>query len=210
MESTVEIIDVENANVDEDGLFVVVDTFAFSTTVTTALGNDSIGSVQTTKRSEELDKYDFPVGGESRFDSEIMNSPLVFTDRNFETDRVGLTSDNGAWRVHQLLERGAETVVLGCLRNGRSLGTRLEEDDRDTYIVPADSGEVPVIEDYLASVIISNLSRGYNYDETEVETIREKASNCMGSENSDRSRFCLEYDKTDVIPITTDGIFEVW
>lgn len=211
MNKIAETVAVEDVEVEKGCLFVVVDTYAFSTTVTTALENDTLNSVHTAKDIEELEEYDFPVGGEERLDSRVMNSPVAFTDAEFESDTVGLTSDNGAKRVHQLLEKGAETVALGCLRNAEEIGLKLREDERDVYVVPADRHGEPVIEDYFASMLISNIARGYNYNEDEIETVKSKAENCMNPEHrSDRLEFCLKVNETDTVPITTNGVFRIW
>ena len=211
MSNTFEIVEVQDIDVKENSIYVVVDTFAFSTTVTTALDNTSIDAVHTEMNFQELKEKSFPTGGEDPIDSPVMNSPLPFKNTKYESDKVGLTSDNGAKRVHQLLNKGANAVALGCLRNAVSVGMKLREDDRDAYIVNADSHNTPVIEDYFTSTIISNISRGYDYNEDEIESIREKGRSCMDTDQrSDRLEFCLEFDKTDTIPLTNNGVFTSW
>lgn len=211
MSNTFEIVEVQDIDVEENSVYVVVDTFVFSTTVTTALDNSSIDAVHTEMDIEQLKGKSFPTGGEEPLDSSVMNSPLPFENTEYESDKVGLTSDNGAKRVHQLLNKGADSIALGCLRNAVSVGMKLRDDDRDAYIVPADSHNTPVIEDYFVSMIISNISRGYNYNENEIETIREKGRDCMDPDHrSDRLEFCLEFDKTDTVPLTDDGVFTAW
>lgn len=190
-------------------MYVVVDTFKFSTTVVTALENEDIHRVMSARTLEELSELDVPIGGDHTPKSPIGNNPLEFHQADFETDVVGLTSDNGAAAVHHILDNGGFEVVLGCPRNLSAVSNYITEQEKDFIIVPANSHGEPVIEDYVASVAISEISNRNDYSRSELAVIERKMSKSLDKDHFDSkvSDFCKNVDESDIVPYTTDGEF---
>lgn len=150
--------------IDETTTYVVIDTYKFSTTVTVALAG-GIDTVHCEPTNSELEPYrnrdDFLAGGEVKnsTDDSIGNSPRLVRQHDENVDKIALTSENGAKRTYQLAENGAQNIILGCLRNADAVAEYLLETDAWT-LVPADSFGAPRFEDYMAAVLITNLTNG--------------------------------------------------
>jgi phosphosulfolactate phosphohydrolase-like enzyme len=200
---------IDSNRVSKDTIYVVVDTYKFSTTVTTALEN-GINEVYCTRNEDELEQYenmsDILAGGEvpRRKNQPVGNAPTLFDENQFEVEKVALTSDNGARRVWQLLDNGAENIILGCARNYDAVGQYLR-DIENFVIVPADAGNTPRFEDYISSIMIQNVAEGVDYSESKENTHMEKIRwGRKDSESIDPPKigidFCLDSGSSNTVP----------
>lgn len=203
-------------DIREDVIYVVVDTYKFSTTVTTALEND-VEKVYCTRTQEDLQEYaekeSFLVGGEtpSENNNPVGNSPRLLRE-DLPVQKVAITSDNGAKRVHQLIDNGATNIILGCARNYKTVGKYLQNIE-DVVIIPADAHRVPRFEDYISSIMIRNVSDGYSMSKKEEDMHMDKV--IEGRKDSktvdypaDEIEFCLDSDSSEVIPVWNGNSFE--
>lgn len=209
---------VENG-VDEDVTYAVIDTFKFSTTVTVGLGG-GIERVYCEPTVKELEPYrqkdDFLTGGEVRdtvgVQQPISNSPTRVRQRDSEVDKIALTSENGAKRTYQLVENGAENIILGCLRNAEAVADYLSQVDRWT-LIPADCSGTPQFEDYMAAVLITNLTGGLNATDRVFEQYQQRADDA--TQFSDRKeihqkdwKICSQAGESSIVPEwNADGYF---
>lgn len=206
----------DSENVRDDVVYVVVDTYKFSTTVTTALENN-VEEVYCTRTQEELQEYaekeSFLVGGEtpSENNNPVGNSPKLFRD-DLPVEKVAITSDNGAKRVHQLIDNGATNIMLGCARNYKVVGRYLRDVD-DVVVITADAHKIPRFEDYISSIMIRNVSDGYSMSRKEEDMhmdkiIRGRKDSETVDYPTDEIEFCLDSDSSEVIPVWNGDSFE--
>lgn len=206
----------DSEKVRDNVVYVVVDTYKFSTTVTTALENE-IEEVYCTRTQEELqeyaDKESFLIGGEEPSDNNnsVGNSPRLFRD-NLPVEKVAITSDNGAKRVHQLIDNGATNIILGCARNYKTVGNYLQNED-EVVVIPADAHRIPRFEDYISSIMIRNVADGNSISKKEEDMHMDKV--IEGRKDSetidypaDEIEFCLDSDSSEVIPVWNGHSFE--
>lgn len=187
----------------------MVDSIRFSTTVTVALENEDISRVNTEETYEELLEYDVPSGGDHTPDSVVENYPSAFHGEDFDQETVGLTSDNGATAVHHILKNGGNKVVLGCPRNFLAVSEYAKSQDSEVVIFPANSHGVPVIEDYVGSVLILEAIRGREYSESDISEIESRLSQSLqrSHDNLEVAEFCSRSNRTETVPYTEDGVF---
>lgn len=205
----ISIFGKRNSNIDEESLYVVVDTFRFSTTVTVALENEDISRVNTQETYEELLEYDIPSGGDHTPDSVVENYPSAFHERDFDQETVGLTSDNGATAVHHILKNGGNKVVLGCPRNFLAVSEYAKSQESRIVIFPANAHEAPVIEDYVGSVLILEAIRGREYSESDISDIESRLLQSLERSHDDLevAEFCCRTNRTQIVPYTENGVF---
>ncbi len=142
---------------------IVVDTFAFSTTLTMAVERGA--RVAPVGRGETAPPDTFVLAKERDDpDARVTLSPLSIV-RVQAGDRLALTSLNGAAVVAAC--RHAPRVVVGCVRNRSAVAAAIRPDRRTTVVacaerwssIGAGHGVRPALEDWLgAGAIIAALS----------------------------------------------------
>ena len=205
--------------IDEETTYVVVDTYKFSTTVVSALSQDKLDRVYCEPSVEDLEKYrnddGFLAGGEmtNGVDEPIGNSPSLIQRIDFPTNKIALTSDNGARRVYQLVENGAEDIVLGSLVNAGAVSEYLDDKENWT-VIPADAGETPRFEDYIGSTLISNLANGLEKTERVFQEYERRVNDAVVGErfewkDEEDWNVCTDVGSLPLVPKwNSDGYFE--
>jgi 2-phosphosulfolactate phosphatase len=131
---------------------VVIDVLRATSVMTTAIINGASEIIALTEVEDALRMKDAKciLGGERKglkikgFD--LSNSPLEYTRERVEGKRVVMTTTNGTKTLNKV--EAADKIYIACMLNGKAVGKRLVEEEKDTVIVCAGTNGKFSIDDY--------------------------------------------------------------
>lgn len=130
----------------------VIDVLRATSVMTTAIINGASEIIALTEVEDALRMKDAKciLGGERKglkikgFD--LSNSPLEYTRERVEGKRVIMTTTNGTKTLNKV--EAADKIYIACMLNGKAVGKRLVEEEKDTVIVCAGTNGKFSIDDY--------------------------------------------------------------
>lgn len=130
----------------------VIDVLRATSVMTTAIINGASEIIALTEVEDALRMKDTKciLGGERKglkikgFD--LSNSPLEYTRERVEGKRVIMTTTNGTKTLNKV--EAADKIYIACMLNGKAVGKRLVEEEKDTVIVCAGTNGKFSIDDY--------------------------------------------------------------
>ncbi len=205
-----------------DGIYVVIDTYKFSTTVCTLLehGAEFVKPLQNEAECREMSREspDSLVGGEMveettpREGFEIGNSPSYVEQVDVAGRPVGLHSDNGAETVRALDD--SEAIYLASTVNAAAIALHLRNSEYESVnLLTAGRQGQTAMEDIIAAILVHRYlktstitsSEFQFYEELLAVAVRTQTSIAL-SENEDYDRI-IQFNSSDVIPRLDDGVF---
>lgn len=144
----------------EGKIAVVIDVLRATSVITTALYNGASEVVTTVEIEEALNYRDKNsiLGGERKalkidgFD--LSNSPCEYRKEIVAGKRVILTTTNGTRTINKSIK--AESILIGCMLNGKAIAKKIVECNRDTCIVCAGTKGRFSLDDFICAGKILN------------------------------------------------------
>ena len=201
----------------ESGVYVVLDVFKFTTTVTELLEQGAASVTAFTENDELVDfrrQTGSTVGGEHRHldkdEMDICNSPSFVAERSeqYLDEPVGLLSDNGAKAVHAVPTD--VPLYLGSTTNAAAVAEGVSNHNPEqVHLVCAGSHGDPAYEDLAgASLIKSHLSGESTLSLTKRLLKRVCETSRWVQRHGDKSRYhkedvsrALRTNESDVVPV---------
>lgn len=130
----------------------VIDVLRATSVMTTAIINGASEIIALTEVEDALRMKDAKciLGGERKglkikgFD--LSNSPLEYTRERVEGKKVIMTTTNGTKTLNKV--EAADKIYIACMLNGKAVGKRLAEEEKDAVIVCAGTNGKFSIDDY--------------------------------------------------------------
>jgi len=216
------------SSINESTLYVVIDAYRFSSAVITAF-EQGANSVIPVKSEDQLNEYvDEPnmlLGGEpSRGvideDRKVENSSSFIRKRDVDGKNLALNSTNGALRVGQLLDEGAENIAIGSTINARALGAYIREEwSEDVRLIPAQNKGAHALEDIAGSMLINqyiekdrlsdDMLSMYRkmIERSVIWKIRAESPDVTDNQRED-AHLLVEFNSSSIIPLYRESEFQ--
>lgn len=181
-----------------DGVYVIVDVWNFSMTLTTLLDNGAkfvqVAGNPTAARELKDEYPDAVVGSEPGPDGEIpegfdfCNSPFDARQVDVEGRPVGMYTDNGATTVSRLQESETK-LYAGSTLNARALGKHLRDNEDGVRIISAGYHGQRAVEDTIGACLIHRYIHTDEIADVEDTVFHDALRNCeAGRVSMDGSR----------------------